>query len=106
MTKELNYSKGEWIIFKDCEDATGKPNGWEQIAGDGGRTNVALVPHYYDNFKANAQLIASAPDLYEACKGLQEVFKLTRANSQWRSCYADQKVRAMEQALAKAEGIK
>ncbi len=71
MTKELNYTKGKWYTEEDS---------MEEVAilvipeGEDFPDTIATV-RLIGNFdgiemEANAQLIASAPDLYEALKAI------------------------------------
>lgn len=61
------HTKGEWkvIDFKDTLDLF--EQGHFQIVGNNQKENVAILPAHWDNAKANAHLIAAAPDLYETC---------------------------------------
>lgn len=76
-----NYTKGEWKTYK---------NALGQWAISTDTEPIAQVERHY-----NAQLIASAPDLYEACKLALHYIGTSQ----------DKKARVIvEQALAKAEG--
>lgn len=92
------FTKGEWIadngeseiwgVFSDM-DSDGiaylcEPNGTPLRS--------------FDEAKANAQLIASAPKLYEALKEVKETLAFT---SKWGD-YPDKE--KIDKALAKAEG--
>ena len=82
----MNHTKGEWKYTTDGV----------VIASDG-KQIASVFPR---DREANAQLISSAPDLYEACKKLTA---LTFWNAQFRGkhpTFYDNVVRA----LAKAEG--
>jgi len=98
----MNYTKGEWNVTRNNLSKVTLPSKLTVRSNTG--CPIAILTDSERSI-ADAHLIAAAPDLYEACKGLEKVFELTKANSQWRSSYADQKVEAMEQALAKAEGM-
>ena len=64
----MNYTKGEWkrIYVPEAHLVT--------IAAVGLDSNHAIATinkkSFPDEWKANAQLIASAPDMYEALKGI------------------------------------
>jgi len=80
----MNYTKGEWRQWSSM-------NGHHIWCNN---THIADV----DSGKADAQLIASAPDLYEACKEVAKAYKCSPTSMQplfWLRCV---------QALAKAEG--
>jgi len=96
----MNYTKGKWHL--------GEKDYWHLIYdGDGALVaDMDIVIRDVRTNLANAQLIASAPDLYEA-------LKLTRNNLQTLSGAAIHYKKAfsanleiINQALAKAEGIK
>lgn len=91
----MNYTKGEWKILHVPE--AHQPF----LIGIGLDDNhpVATVTktHFPDEAKANAQLIASAPDLYEALKDLLADTDKTGYTS------VPHIIKATE-ALAKAEG--
>lgn len=57
-----------------------------------------------DEFSSNARLMAAAPDLLEACKGMIET--LTGHNDAWEALTIQQKARVitMKEAINKAEG--
>lgn len=66
----MEYTKGEWRV----EDRWNVLSGRRLIANCGGyHSNVEPVA---EENEANAQLISSAPDLYEACKGMVKELRL------------------------------
>ena len=86
----MNYTKGEWKIHKDEHNAT-----W--VVTDTSKVCV-LLDGANARVKANAQLIASAPDLYEALKAVVERYEIILIGD-------DQKCDVMAiEALAKADG--
>jgi len=98
------YTKGEWWIDKGDFGYTVKA---EQsiVKGfdDDNDIEIAELNTYLDNESeviANAQLIASAPDLYEACKEASEWLVLMEAYIPLHSLILD----GLNKALAKAEG--
>lgn len=84
------YTKGEWKVYWERPDA--KDNSDCRIITDGGEVAIMLAPDL-NECKANAHLIAAAPELYEALGALV-------------AAYVDEGLLAerAEQALAKAEG--
>lgn len=56
-----------------------------------------------ENHKANARLIASAPDLYEACKNLLNAFNLETGEFEY---IHSNRLTEAQKALAKAKGEK
>jgi hypothetical protein len=87
----MKYTPGPW---------TAEANG---VFKDKQRNPIASVydpehtNHLTDIAKANAQLIAAAPEMYEALKAIIESGVIPY-------CYSDKLVVAAKQALAKAEG--
>ncbi len=63
MTDKINYTRGEWKAIKLRES-----NGYWTIKLKGLSHDIATVWSGHNEVEANAQLIASAPDLYEAAK--------------------------------------
>lgn len=60
-----NYTKGKWKIVSDEMSIL--------ICDEVGRVIVVVKDGSYEEKVANAQLIASAPDLYEALKGCADI---------------------------------
>ncbi len=90
------YTKGNWYHLIDTENrhhvmSEGKSGDMEQ--------NVAVMS-VRPEAKANAQLLASAPDLYEALKFMAERYKTVEP------LYSGdrQAIEKADKALAKAEG--
>ena len=89
----MDYTKGKWIASK----------GKAGFAIEVGEKQIASVPHYIGNTpqetEANAQLIAAAPKLLEACKEIILV---------WQGLDPDRTFPHLEEtitrAIAKAEG--
>ena len=92
------YTKGEWKVTKhppldNLVIVVGGEIAYEQ--------DTICRLEYTENMVANANLIASAPDLYEALIGLLEAYDV---NLPAEECdYPDYWVKAL-QARAKAEG--
>jgi len=79
----MNYTKGEWKIYKVPAAFLINTDNMENIASCSNQ--------------ANAHLISAAPDMYEACKEMLEELKITKgAAGIWLVRWA--------KALAKAEG--
>jgi len=94
----MNYTKGEWTVI-------GQSNAYMVQAKVPDKIhNLKLIADCYDN-KEDAQLIASAPDLYEAlkeCARAINVFLIKYGNGvlpEESTVY-----KRAEKALAKAEG--
>ena len=96
----MDYTKGEWKVTLGGVDL---PEHQRIVIselgiGESGIMNIRTICKTLDygepeEMVANAQLIASAPDMYEALKGLADC-KLTMAEF----------LLAMNKVLAKAEG--
>jgi len=84
---KMDYTKGEWIIFKDMRGLTEFKDGHAQIGGDNGRFNVAIIPNHWNNAPANACLIAAAPDIYEALKQILPDYKAIARENLRIHCY-------------------
>jgi len=94
----INYTKGEWKVGK-ATDAMGYETPIYANTDEGRDYEIATVHIYNGEQIANAQLIASVPDLYEALKYIiRELDKadIIKANSIFMLMPV--------QALAKAEG--
>lgn len=95
----LNYTKGEWKVEVDTYDGT---------------TNIAteyqnIAKMCYDDkhtLKANAHLMASAPDLYEALSGLLKryVSLVNSGDCGFWNPKKEAEVINSRKALTKAEG--
>ena len=81
MVKEMNYTKGEWLIAEEDRNFV------YCLCNAGINTFSLLVQGGYDNnnkrtskeeLEANAHLIASAPLMYEALKEADNLIKLAR----------------------------
>ena len=95
----MNYTKGEWGVINNMTYLREFPEGHIQIAADGLRDNIAIIPSRWGNPQANANLIAAAPDMYEALKeivsDLTDIGDCRVTNNSFNLAL---------QALAKAEG--
>ena len=63
----MSYTKGEWKV----ERSQGTFNDW--IVDSDGKA-IALMYTEAGNLKANAHLIAAAPDMYEALQAIRRAF--------------------------------
>lgn len=96
MTDKTKFTEGPWELVS---------RGWDGRVVNGSDGNwIADLTLYHDTSEANAHLIASAPDLYEALeemlKETTEMIKLGECDSDW--CH-DGRILATK-ALAKARG--
>jgi len=89
----MNYTKGEWKVGK-ATDVMGYETPIYANTDEGRDYEIATVHIYNGEQIANAQLIASAPDLYEALKTIVELKPFN-----YHNCYLA--VKTAEQALAK-----
>ena len=98
----MKYTKGEWVVELFNKDR-GEKGGYFIGNGEVPIATMTSVPEV----KANAHLIAAAPELYEACKALINHIEdpdTGGANRQWRTCYADSLVAKVQDAIAKVVG--
>lgn len=102
----MNYTKGEWKPWQiECQHPNWTTNTeqWAICAGDSGEQGIAKT--VLDDTilaierKANANLIAAAPDMYEALQQLVDYLAYMGVPEDCEDKYAE-----AEQALAKAEG--
>ena len=93
----MAYSKGEWTARYAGHDLP-----WYIDTEDREVAKVLVYPTYPDNqARANARLIAAAPDLYEALlSALGSLVALDINNHSWGQGILDH----IQKALAKAEG--
>ena len=92
----MEYTKGEWKQYNFRMKAG---HYIRLLAND---YDIAVVPEYLEEHKANAHLITTAPDMYEEW---QDLLCLAKSNPDkdgewWRK----QILRKAEPLLAKAEG--
>jgi len=97
----MNYTKGEWKVYMTDID---KPR-WEICARENGEIGVAKTIYDDDvplkEKEANANLIAAAPDMYEAL----EVGKTVLLDIQQRvASDCGEALKVIDKALTKAEG--
>ena len=90
----MSYTKGEWKAY-----LIEKPDKWMVCSGKSGIDGVAKMVD--ENQKANANLIAAAPDLYEALLAFDEY---TKTNYPANIRLKQIAVEKMDAVLAKAEG--
>jgi hypothetical protein len=98
----LNYTKGKWEVSKPYQQIPYSVSSSEKYP-------IARLGFSQED-EANASLIASAPDMYEALKeadkiiiGLCRKLNHTCLASQCKSC-PDRKSSSIPKAIAKAEG--
>ena len=90
MSNYTRHTPGPWTRSDDIISA--------------GTLHVAMVTVFPENWKANARLIAAAPDLLAVVREVAEAF-LTSAGKPWGYCSINESTRARAQAaIAKAEG--
>ena len=96
MSKKPKFTPGPWLIGEDqCVDET-----WSIVTTSGGSI-IANVNDRHDR-KANAHLIAAAPDLYEA---LEKLRSYSDAIAAGRINYRPgDHIAVADAALAKARG--
>jgi len=95
------YTKGEWRVDRKRSSFE-----YDIYSKDNPPKVIARVPSGVSNYsrlvpaegEANAQLIASAPDLYEACKEGLELLSINLEANRGKVS------ELLKQALAKAEG--
>ena len=58
----MGYTERDWVVYKDGDE---EAEYYYLIAGDNGKTNVALIRHDYENKEANAHLIVQSPRMAE-----------------------------------------
>lgn len=94
----MSHTPGPW-----------EPEGPRVYTSGKGATLIATTGHLRDSDqeKANARLIAAAPDLYEACNGLVGLCALLLANdlpaNVREALESNHRVIAAKEALAKVE---
>jgi len=93
----MEYTKGEWIL-----DFSEEHNGVVSIYVPKKGTIARIYTRSCDNYKANANLIASAPELYEALEDIVEQAEKTKI--MLPADLADSIRVFGRQVLAKAEG--
>lgn len=89
---EARFTKGEWVVnggWVDCEGVPICSMGDEWVT--------------YDNDKANAHLIAAAPDMYAMLEGLDELLELLDSQTH-PSIELDCQQYEIRNLLAKARG--
>lgn len=90
----MEYTEGEWEVGK-----TPPLSNWVVGVDLKDPMKMDVVANLYAN-EADAHLIASAPDLYEACKEAENFFILMKA---YIPAHGNT-LKLLQEALAKAEG--
>ena len=100
----INYTKGKWKVtdsaFSRYSTYRGKATGARQFITAELDEVAEVQGDTIEETKANAQLIAAAPDLYEACKEASEWLVLMEAYIPLHSLILD----GLNKALAKVKG--
>ena len=98
----MEYTKGEWYLEQETGLILSVPEGEDvpvvivNVGKSGG-----VTPKTLSELEANANLIASAPDLYEACKLTDNTVIIKTEEGYLITSDA---LRKIKKALAKAEG--
>jgi len=99
------YTKGEWRVGKST-DSMGYETPIYADTEEGRDYEIATVHIYNGEQIANAQLIASAPDLYEACLiAINEIERLAMVTGYVGEAHYP-RIAQIKQALAKAAKVK
>ena len=97
------FTKGEWKVTD--EEVRGADIFYRIEVKDYGLIALVDATPESDEPKANARLIAAAPDLYEACQeGLAECERSKILGATEDLAGLLDRIKRIEQALAKAEG--
>lgn len=96
-TKEVKHTQGKWEI-SDC------PNGYPIIGTK--ETDIAQIFQAENDraMEANARLIASAPELLEACKCIKNFSDIAFEDSAGYKACLKECIDKAKQAIFKAEG--
>ena len=107
MTQEAEYTPGPWVHYDDSAD--GKTNRHEIAAF--GKTICHIYHSVPEQDKANARLIAAAPELLEALELMLkpaikclEANGATKANNGVTLTYSVRQIENYRAAIAKARG--
>lgn len=90
----MNYTRGEWTVFRFSDF-----HNWKVRTGE---DNWFIDCGIEENAEANANLIAAAPDMYEALKAIRDFLVEYRRTVNDPSSWPI--LNKMNEALAKAEG--
>lgn len=97
---QLKITPGPWRAGNHPGDASG--TGWREVLTDA----TAFSPSYVcQALEPDAQLIAAAPELLEACRALALMF-VDGSHYETTNPYCRPQVKAALQAIAKATGFK
>jgi hypothetical protein len=92
----MEYTKGDWRIHRDGA-------GNLQVFAERPETGNKIAK-VIDNNRANAHLIAAAPDMYEALQKLMQGQEIEGDRAVIRTAPRFEAIKAGIEALAKAEG--
>ena len=103
LSKVMEYTKGEWRAY--CLGSEGYQVRNSSLAGCDLKERLTPIVERmggsFETQKANANLIASAPDLYEACKATDNMVIIKTEEGYLIPSDA---LRKIKKAIAKAEG--
>lgn len=110
MRTGMTHTKGPWQVYHQCEVFTvaykvtdkGHYDVCDMVNPSEHLTNIAA-----DEAMANAHLIAAAPELLEACKGIESTFVfLDSLTAGWEPQHTNtmKALAAVRAAITKAEG--
>ena len=91
----MEYTKGKWRVRQGILDKR------QILITADDKVDIAIVRYEIKESKANAHLIAAAPCMYEALKGLMEIAKIAMPDTFFES---DSRVNKARKALAKVKG--
>jgi hypothetical protein len=98
---KAGYTKGRWTAMVDSPRKDGMKRS-SMVATSGGRMAIDCTEsgNTFNQDRANAHLIAAAPDLYEAANAVKDSCPCDPdINPKWEAAWF-----ALKQAIAKAEG--
>lgn len=99
------FTPGPWKVRDDRADellAGAEPSGWVSIEAKEYQTVASAYNRGYETNKANARLIAAAPDLLEALQALSNIYMYAWDRVDGALVLMDKGVERYEQANAKA----
>ena len=104
----MTHTKGKWRVVRDSQKHPGVRNDSGFICFTPGVFKYTDQEERYieelQERKANAHLIAAAPDLLEACKSILSVINKDKDGSYFICEEAQGEIENLQQAISKAEG--